>query len=212
MPKTLFPPLNEDICPNCGTICSANDVLCSNCSENLDDLFEQLPDEKISNDVFKMAAMKLPSLNWLTPLLLILSPLFVSLVTVLLVVPNMPKTPGREPLQLIWFVVSSSTLEPSGLLLVSLLPLFLFTTPHIRSKIGQRSIVALTTLFSILSALALWLGLHATNIMSISSAYAFFGLLIFILIPADWVYFLIVGGMILIVLNWMVIIGQGKTA
>jgi hypothetical protein len=32
------------------------------------------------------------------------------------------------------------------------------------------------------------------------------------LAPAAWVYFVIAGGIILIVLNWMSVIGQGKTA
>jgi len=48
--------------------------------------------------------------------------------------------------------------------------------------------------------------------MSQDSSSAFFGIEIFILTSAGWVYFVIAGGIILIVLNLMVVIGQKKTA
>jgi len=40
--KYLYPEI-KDICPNCEQECSQDDVLCSSCGENLDELFEQLP-------------------------------------------------------------------------------------------------------------------------------------------------------------------------
>lgn len=35
----------EDICPNCGTPCAADDEFCTGCGKNLDELFDQLPDD-----------------------------------------------------------------------------------------------------------------------------------------------------------------------
>ncbi len=34
----------EDICPNCGAPCAATDEFCPSCGRNLDELYEQLPD------------------------------------------------------------------------------------------------------------------------------------------------------------------------
>lgn len=37
----------EEICPNCGTVCLETDILCSGCGEKLDELFEQIPLETL---------------------------------------------------------------------------------------------------------------------------------------------------------------------
>jgi hypothetical protein len=204
--------IKADICPNCGTACAATDVLCPSCGENLDEFFEKLPDYEETYDVFRTASKKLPFLNWLTPLLLILSPLIVVLITILPVILNMPITPGRGPFQLVLHVVPASMLSSSVPLLVSAIPLFLCTTASIRAKIGNRLVVILVTLFSILSAIALWLGLWTANIMATELSFGFFGIQLFLGYPAEWVYFVIGIGIILIVLNLMVVIGQEKTA
>jgi hypothetical protein len=213
MLKKLFnAPDIIEICPNCGTACSGTDVLCPNCGENLDELFEQFPDDEEAYDAFKTASMKLPFSTWLTPLLLILSPLLVSLATVLPVVLNMPTLAGRGPFLLIWSAVPSSTLSASGPLLVSTIPLFLCTTNSIRAKIGNRLVATLAVIFSVLSAIALWFGLWTVNIMTTYRAFGFFGIHPFIGYPDQWVYFVIGIGIVLIALNLMVIIGHGKTA
>src|SRR5688572_20588791 len=111
--KLFNAPKKEDICPNCGTACFATDVLCPNCRENLDDIFEQLPDSKEAYDFFKLASKNLRFLTWLTPLLLFLSPLFVSLITVLSMVIDL----GQNFFQLLWDDVLYSTLVSSGFLL-----------------------------------------------------------------------------------------------
>lgn len=201
-------PKKEDICPNCGTACFATDVLCPHCGKNLDDLFEQLPDSKETYNLFKMTSKKLSFLNWLTPLLLLLSPLIVSLITVLHIAVYMARTLDQIPFERIWDAVLESTLVSSGFLLISVIPLFLCTTSFIKAKIGQRLAVILATLFSILSVMALWLGLSTANIMA-----AFpFRIGFYIPVPAAWVYFVIAGGVVLIVLNLMIAIEQGKTA
>jgi hypothetical protein len=213
MLKKLFstPDIN-DICPNCGISCSATDVLCPNCGENLDELFEKLPQYEQTSDVFRTASQKLAFLNWLTPLFLVLSPLVVSLATVLPVVLSMPITPGRGPFQLIWHAVPPATLSSSGQLLVTAIPLFLCTTASLRTKIRQRVAVLIATLFSIMSGIALWSGLQTVNMMTTYRAFGFFGIILFIGYPAQWVYIVIGIGMVLIALDLMVIIGQGKTA
>jgi hypothetical protein len=43
MLERLLGSSEEDICPNCGTVCLASDVLCPKCGKNLDALYEQLP-------------------------------------------------------------------------------------------------------------------------------------------------------------------------
>ena len=52
MLKRLFVSREEDICPNCGTVCSTTDILCPNCQKNLDELFEQLPEEEFETKPF----------------------------------------------------------------------------------------------------------------------------------------------------------------
>lgn len=52
MLKRLFGSREEDICPNCGTVCSTTDVFCPNCQKNLDELFEQLPKEEFETKPF----------------------------------------------------------------------------------------------------------------------------------------------------------------
>ena len=206
--KLFNAPKKEDICPNCGTACFATDVLCPNCRENLDDLFEQLPNSREAYDFFGLASKNLPFLHWLTPLLLLLSPLFVSLFTVLLLALNSVRNLDQSFIQLLGFDVLYATLVPSGFLLITVIPLFVCTTSFIRAKIGQRPVVILATLFSILSVIALSLGLLSANIMSAIHFQIGFGFSS----PPAWVYFVIAGGIILIGLNWMVTIGQGKTA
>jgi hypothetical protein len=208
MLEKLADPKKEDICPNCGTACFATDVLCPHCGKNLDDLFEQIPDSKEANDFFKMASKNLPFLYWLTPLLLLFSPLIVSLITVLQIALNMVIHVDQSFFPLFWEDVLYSTLASSVFLFLGVAPLFLCTTPFIRAKIGRRPVVILTTLFSILTVIALSLGLLTANIMSALRFQIGFG----IPAPAAWVYFVIAGGIILIVLNWMTAIGQEKTA
>ncbi len=208
MLKKLSTPKKEDICPNCGTACFASDILCPQCGKNLDDLFEQLPDSNESNDFFKMASKNLPFLNWLTPLLLLLSPLIVSLITVLRIALNMGINIDQSYFQLFWEAVLYSTLVSSGFLLLSVVPLFLCATSFVRTKIGQRPVVILAILFSVFSVIALSLGLLNANIMTAIRFQIGFGFPA----PAAWVYAIIVGGIILIVLNLMTTIGQGKAA
>ena len=208
MLKKLSAPKKEDICPNCGTACFATDVLCPNCGKNLDDLFEQLPDSKEPYYLLKVASKHLPFINWLTPLLLLLSPLIVSFITVLRIALNMVKYLDQSLLQMLWFDVLYSGLVSSAFLLISVIPLFLCTTSYIRARIGERRVEILATFFSIASTIALCVGLLSANIMSAVRFQIGFGFPS----PAVWVYFVIAGGIILIVLNWMTIIGQGKTA
>jgi hypothetical protein len=208
MLKKLSTPEKEDICPSCGTTCFATDILCPNCGKNLDELFEQLPNSKEANDFFKMASKNLPFLSWLTPLILLLSPLIVSLITVLRIALNMWTNIDQSYFQLFLEDVLYSTLVSSGFLLLSVIPLFLCTTSFLRAKIGQRPVMILATLFSILTVIALSLGLLTANIMSAIRFQIGFGFPA----PAAWVYFVIAGGIILIVLNLMTTIGQGKTA
>jgi hypothetical protein len=52
MLKRLFGSREEDICPNCDTVCSTTDVFCPNCQKNLDELFEQLPKEEFETKPF----------------------------------------------------------------------------------------------------------------------------------------------------------------
>jgi hypothetical protein len=204
----FYTPKKEDICPNCGTACFATDVLCPNCGKSLDELFEQLPDPKETYDFFKMASKNLPFMYWLTPLLLLLSPLFVSLFTVLLIALNMVAVLDQRFLPMFVEDVLYSTLVSSGFLLLGVIPLFLCSTAFIRAKIGQRPVMILATLFSILSVITFSLGVLNANIMSAIRFQIGFGFPT----PADWVYFVIAGGIILIVLNLMAVIGQGKTA
>lgn len=52
MLKRLFVSREEDICPNCGTVCLTTDIFCPNCQKNLDELFEQLPKEEFETKPF----------------------------------------------------------------------------------------------------------------------------------------------------------------
>jgi hypothetical protein len=211
MTKKLLTPKKEDICPNCGTACFATDALCPNCGENLDDLFNQLSDFEKTDGIFRATAKHLSFLPWLTPLLFILSPLIASLVIALPFALRAYTSTDRSPLQLIWYVVPSSTLVPTFFLLISVIPLFLCATPLVRTKLGQRLFVTLTAFFSILSSITLWLGLQTVNMMAVQSAFAFFGGLVFVG-WADWVNFVSAVGALLVVLNFMTIIGREKTA
>ena len=207
MLKKLLNPTVKDICPNCGTACATTDVLCPHCGENLDKLFEQLPDSKEAYDLFKKVAKNLSFLNWLTPLLLLVSPLIVSLITALRVA-LMARILDYIPLERIGYAVLDAVLVPSGFLLISAILLFLCTTSFMRAKIGQRSVAILATAFSILSGIALWFGLSTANIMTALPFRWGFGKLI----PADWVYLGIAGGIVLIILNLMIVIEKGRAA
>jgi hypothetical protein len=100
----------------------------------------------------------------------------------------------------------------SGPLLVTAIPLYLCTTASIRSKTEHRFVVILAILFSVLSGIALWFGLWTANITTTLRSFGFFGIMLFIVYPAQWVYFVIGVGIVLIALNLMVIIGQEETA
>ena len=52
MLKRFFVSREEDICPNCGTVCLTTDVFCPNCQKNLDELFKQLPKEEFETRPF----------------------------------------------------------------------------------------------------------------------------------------------------------------
>ena len=203
----------EDICPNCGTACFATDVLCPNCGKNLDELFEQLPDLEGSHNIFSMAARHLAFFNWLVPVLIILSPILVSFLTVLPFALRVQRTLDRGPLQLIAFVVPSFSLLVSVFLVsLSAVPLYLCTKPLIRVKLKRRLVLIITMSFSIFSVITLWSALAIVNIMSSIDSFAYFGGLVQIYTPSDWVYFVIITGIILIALNLMVVVGQEKTA
>jgi hypothetical protein len=209
MLKKLLNPTVKDVCPNCGKACATTDVLCPNCGENLDALFEQLPASKETHDLFKVVSENLPFLNWLTPLLLLLSPLIVSLITVLRVAVYSTGIRDQIPFQRFWYAALIATLNSSGFLLISAIPLFLCTTSFIRAKIGQRPMVILAISFSILSGMALWSGLSTANIWSMAPfRKGFYNPFI----PEAWVYFVIAGGIILLVLNLMIAIEKGKAA
>ena len=209
--KLFEAPIEEDICPNCGTACLATDVFCPNCRGNLDELYEQLPDLEESHNIFRMAYKIFPFLTWLTPLILILSPLIVSLVTLLPVAHNLPTTLDRSPLQMIWIAVSHSILVPSGFLLISATPLFLCTTRPVRAKLGPRLVVILAALFSILSVITLWPALRITDMLSADHYFVYFVLQV-LHGPADWVNLVCTDITLVVVLNLMTIIGKEKTA
>ena len=207
MLKKLLNPTVKDICPNCGTSCATTDVLCPHCGDNLDELFEQLPDPKETYDSFKKAAKNLSFLNWLTPLLLLVSPLIVSLITALRVA-LMARILDYIPLERIGYAVLDAVLMSSCFLLISVIPLFLSTIPFVRAKIGQRPAAILATAFSILSGIVLWFGLRTANIMTALPFRWGFGKLI----PEAWVYLVIAGGIVLIILNLMISIEKGRAA
>lgn len=52
MLKKLLGSREEDICPNCGTVCLTTDVFCPHCEKNLDELFEKLPKEEFETKPF----------------------------------------------------------------------------------------------------------------------------------------------------------------
>jgi hypothetical protein len=208
MLKKLLNPTVKDICPNCGTACATTDVLCPRCEQNLDELFEQLPDSKEADDLFEKAARNFSFLNWLTPVLLLVSPLIVSVITALRVALFMARALDYVPIERIVYVVLYAAFVSSGFLLIGVIPLSLSTTPFIRAKIGQRAMAILATAFSILSGIVLWLGLSSANVMTTLPFQWGFG----DLIPEGWVYFVTASGIILIALNLMATIGQGKTA
>ncbi len=212
MLKKLSDPKKEDICPNCGTACFATDVLCLKCGKNLDELFEQLPDVEESYNMLKAISKHISFLTWLAPFLIIFSPFIVSLVTALPFTLRARALPDRSPLQLIWYVVPSSTLVSSDFLIISAVLLFVCTTRWVRTKVGHHLVVILAVLFSILSAINLWSGLAFANVMSVVRSFAYIGGLVQIYTPADWVYLVIAGGIILIALNLIVVIGQSKNA
>jgi hypothetical protein len=208
MLKRLLDPMVKDICPNCGTACTTTDVLCPRCGENLDELFEQLPGPKETYDLFKKVAKNLSFLNWLTPLLLLLSPLIVSVITVLHVALYRARILDYITFEWIGYAVLDAVLVSSGFLLISVTLLCLSTTSFMRAKIGQRPVAILATVFSILSGIALWFGLSTANIRTASHFRVGFGELI----PAAWVYLVIAGGIVLIILNLMIVIEKGRAA
>ncbi len=53
MLQSLFRPKKEDICPNCGTACLASDLYCPKCGSNLDELYEQLPDDWSADQLYE---------------------------------------------------------------------------------------------------------------------------------------------------------------
>ncbi len=211
MLKKLSAPKKVDICPNCGTACFATDVLCTHCGKNLDELFEQLPDLEESPTLFQIASKYLLFLNWLTPLLLILLPLIVSLVTALPFALTIHRELDRNPLQVIAYAVPYATLVSSGFLIISALLLFLCTTSRIRSKLGARLVITLAGLFSILSVLSLWTGLPIANIISAYRSFVSYGADVFFT-AANWVHFVSLGGTVLVALNLITVIGQEQTA
>jgi hypothetical protein len=209
--KLFEAPIEEDICPNCGTACLATDVFCPNCRGNLDELYEQLPDLKESHNVFRLAYKIFPFLTWLTPLILILSPLIVSLVRALPSAHNLPTILDRSPLQIFLIDVSHSILVPSGFLLISAIPLFLCTTRPVRAKLGPRWVVILAALFSILSVITLRPVLQITYLLTAAHMLSYLPGL-FLIGYADWVNLVWIDITLVVVLNLMTIIGKEKTA
>lgn len=189
--------------------CFGTDVLCPNCGGNLDELFEQLPDSEVSDSVPQVIAKHFSLLNWLAPLLFILSPIVVSLVIAIPFALRVTTTADRSPLDLIWHVVPSSTLIPLILLTVYVLPLFLCSTSWARERLGLRVIVMIAVLFSILSVVALWHGLQIANFMSIELSFAYFAGHVF-LGWADWVNIAAACGVVLLILNLLALIGRAK--
>ena len=207
----LFSHQKDDICPNCGAACFATDILCPHCDKNLDELFEQLPNLKESQDLFQKASQHLSFPNWLTPLFLILSPLIVSLVTVLGFAPFTRSILGQSPLQFIEEVVPADTHVSSGFLIISAILLFLCTVSWIRSKLGSYFVVILVVLLSSLSAVSLWISLRTAYMMSAYKFATHLGIYILWMSPY-WLNTLCASGTVLIVLNLITVIGQETTA
>ncbi len=211
MLKKLFSPKKDDICPNCGTACFATDILCPRCGKNLDELFEQLPDLKGSQNLFQETSKHLSFLNWLTPLFLILSPLVVGLVTMLGFAPYTRSILDQSPLQLMGNVVPSATRVSFGSLVISVIPLFLCTVSCIRSKLDPHFVVILVALLSSLSVMSLWTSLRTAYMMSAYHFAALLGIDIFWISPY-WLNALCASGTVLVVLNLITVIGQEATA
>lgn len=163
-------------------------------------------------DMLKIASRRLTFLNWLTPLLIVLLPLSVSLMTALPYALNVHTTPDHSPLGLIEFVVPMCTRVTSDFLLISAVLLVLCTTSLVRAKIGQYQVFSLATLFSILLIIFLWSKLPMANIISIMSSVAYSGARVQVHSPQPWVHFVSAGGTVLILLNLVTVIGQKKTA
>ena len=207
MLNKLFGPQKEDICPNCGTACFATDVLCPNCGKNLDELFEQLPDLDETHNIFELTFNYFSFINWLVPLLIILSPILLCLV-VGLSVRHVIRLLPQDILQLIRYVVLPSALLPTVLISISAIPLFLCTVPIKRVRLGQSFVAVLAFLFSVLASTALWIGLSVASITAGAHTFLFIGALVDFVGPPDWVYSVIGFGIALIVLNFIEVISK----
>jgi len=164
------------------------------------------------SDLLDSISERLPFLNWFTPLFMISSPLVVSFITVFPFALKVHVTPEQSPLELMMFVIPSSTYIGSELFLTAAILLFLCTISPVRARIGQYLAVSLAALLSILMVIFLWSKILLTNMMSIMFSVAYSAGRVHVHSPQFWVYFMSVGGTVLVLLNLITIVRQRKTA
>jgi hypothetical protein len=151
-------------------------------------------------------------LNWLSPLLVIVSPLIVAFITSLPFAMNMSLTPFQSPLHLISSVLFFSANHlPSYLFICSGL-LFLCTTNSAQVTFGRRITAILAILISVYLMIKTWTLLPSIHIASGLLCYKNLSSNLLAIAPQFWVYIVSSILIILLMLNLVTVIGQEKPA
>lgn len=149
-------------------------------------------------------------LNWLSPLLLMVSPLIVALFTALPFTMNISLTPFQNPLHLISSVIIFAITQlPSYLLTCSCL-LFLGTTNLVQVTLGHRIRVILILAISTYLIIRIWSLLPSVNIATWLLCYRNLSSRLYIS-PQFWVYIVSSIFILLLLLNLITVISQEKT-
>jgi hypothetical protein len=150
-------------------------------------------------------------LNWLSPLLVIVSPVVVAFFTSLPCTTNISLTPFQSPLHLISSVVLFSINHLPAYLFICSGLLFLCTTNPGQVTLGHRITVILVTVISVYLMIRIWSLLPSVIIASGLLCYKNLSSHLYIS-PQFWVYIVSSTMILLLLLNLITVIGQEKPA
>jgi hypothetical protein len=151
-------------------------------------------------------------LNWLSPLLVMVSPLIVAFFTALPFTMKMSLTPFQSPLHLISSVVHFSASHLPGYLFICSGLLFLCATNSAQVMLGHRVTAILVALISIYLMLKIWTFLPTIHIASGLLCYKNLSSNLLVVSPQFWVHIVGTIFVLLLFLNLITVIGQEKPA
>ncbi|MCL4272224.1 MAG: hypothetical protein KJZ77_00005, partial [Anaerolineales bacterium] len=151
-----------------------------------------------------------PSLNWLTPLLIVTLPLCLAFITLLFNIVDLFKIPDRNPLQIIQCTGFIFTRILAGTLLFCATPLFFCATSFVQKKLGRIFSTFLVMLFSAFLIIYIWSEIPMTNIVVREICFTPSTMRVTISSPQSWIYVMNTVYTILLLLNLIGLITPPK--